>query len=540
MNCIKNTAATGSSRMARRSVYYALLGVVCLCGVLVFSSGQAFGDMLSLKDGRFIMDKEIEESEKGYTVTFENGKVFVPRERVDSYFDGDSDSGFVPKTDEEKAKAEKGLAPWKGKWIKAKKRAKLVEEEIEKLRNNLIQQKERRLWRNAVTVKTKRFTFKHTLPDSLFEEFKTLFEIYYATFTKQWRVKPSKKYGKATINIYQNEDYFLQVSGASKGTCGYYQLLERDLHFYFDRDRKRFTIDVMFHEGNHMLTHMINESIWYPAWLNEGLAEYYGASQWLPEEKKMKTGGVQSGRLCVLWMRIEDDGKFQGLEELIRTPRVNVEQYAWAWSFCHFLMSTEKYAKRFMKYYLALGSDKRVKRIDYAYGLRQIPVDEQIVQLKKYLKVKDLDALEKEWHDYIKTTLALDKVKVNYADAGWICYMYGETVKSRKFFKKAIEQGTDSGYVYYMHGLLQFRLGRNTKAKADAKKATELDPLHARSWLLLGECTYEKGDKKEGMRLMKLARELAPDDMQIWYEIESRKLDEQDEAAKEAAKAAGK
>ena len=516
-----------------------VFGLLVVGAVVGMGGADAHGDMLSLKDGRFIIDKEIEESDKGYTVSFTHGKIFVPRDRVDSFFDGNSDTGFVPKTDEEKAKAAKGLAPWKGKWVKADKRAKLIQEEIERRRESLLQQKQRRLWRNHVTVKTKRFIFKHTLPDDLFEEFKTLFEIYYKTFTKQWRVKPSRKYGTCTINIYQSEEYFLQVTGVRKGVCGFYNVPKRDLHFYFDRDRKRFTIDVMFHEGNHMLTHMINESIWYPAWINEGLGEYYGASEWIPEEERMEIGGVQSGRLCVLWNRI-GDGKFQDLEELIRTPRVNVEQYAWAWSFCHFLMSTEKYSKRFMKYYLALGSDKRVKRTEYGFGLKQIPVDEQIAQFKKHLKVKDLDALEKEWHEYIKTKLALDSVDIDYASAGWISFIYGETSKARKFFKKAIAKGSASSYVYYMHGMLQNRLGRRTKAMADAKKATELDPLHARSWALLGECKYEKGDKKEGMRLMELARELAPDDTQIWYDIETRKLDEQEEAEKEAAKAAGR
>ena len=66
-------------------------------------------------------------------------------------------------------------------------------------------------------------------------------------------MKPEPKFGKATINIYHDREYFAQVGGVGGGVVGYYMPVRRDLNFYVDRENKRFTIDVMFHEGNHML-----------------------------------------------------------------------------------------------------------------------------------------------------------------------------------------------------------------------------------------------------------------------------------------------
>ena len=48
-----------------------------------------------------------------------------------------------------------------------------------------------------------------------------------------------------------------------------------------------------------------------------------------------------------------------------------------------------------------------------------------------------------------------------------------------------------------------------------AKQAVERDPLHARAWALIGRCTV-RDDYDEGMRLLRLAMEIDPDDREIW------------------------
>ena len=490
---------------------------------LLLWGARAEADMLSLKDGRFISGRPIEKIDKGYKVQYEHGEVFVPAALVAEHFESDENGEFVPRTDEEKAKVEKGLAPWQGGWIKKSKRDKLVKQSIAAQKTRLEQQKARRKWRHRETVKTKQFIFEHTLPDDLFAEFRALFETYYEVFRKEWKIRPDKEFGKVTINIYHDQEYYQQVSGAPSGVVGYYVPAQRDLHFYYDRDRHDFTVDVMFHEGNHMLTHMINARMWYPAWLGEGMAEYYGASEWNARTKSMKVGGIQSARLCVLWNQVREREKrgkgkvWQGLEDLIKMQRIGAIEYSWAWSLCHFLLTNKAYAKGFKKFFKDLGTNKRIKRV--AYGpFVTVPPEEQIRLLLKHLKVKELETLEKEWHAYIQKELALDKVELDYAGAGWIMSMYGERKKAREFFEKAIADGEQSAYVYYSYAKLLYDQGEHEQAGPSVQKAIDADPFHARAWLLKGLCHLRKGRKDEGKRLIDLAMELDPDDTHIWLQ----------------------
>ncbi len=500
-----------------------LLLSACVLLGLVMLPALASADMLSLKDGRFISDREIDRIEGGYTVHYVNGKLFVPDKMVADFFESGDDGAFVPKSDEEKAKVEKGLLPWRGGWIKKSRRDKLMKRELVAQSERLKQQKERRKWRNREIVKTKLFNFEHTLPDDLFAEFRSLFETYYKVFAKEWKIRPSKDFGKVTINIYHDEEYYQQVSGAPSGVVGYYVPAQRDLHFFYDRDRHDFTVDVMFHEGNHMLTHMINERMWYPSWLGEGMAEYYGASDWDARTKTMTIGGIQSARLCVLWNQVEErekkgkDRAWYGLEELIKNQRIGAIGYSWAWSFCHFLLSSEKYQKGFKKFFKAIGTDRKARKVAYGPFIT-VPPDEQIRLLLKHLKVKELHTLEKEWHQYIRKELALDLVELDWAGAGWIMSLYGERKKAAEFFEKAVSEGEQSGYVYYSYAKLLFDQNERDRASTFVQKAIEADPFHARAWLLKGLCHIRQGKdkRKEGMRMIDLAMELDPDDSHIW------------------------
>ena len=342
--------------------------------------------------------------------------------------------GWVPKTDEEKAKAAKGLAPWKGRWISASYRERLRKKADDERRARMEQQKARRLWRNHAEVKSRRFLFKHTLPDDVFAEFQDLFETYYDFFTKYWRIRPQAGFGKPEVNIYHDQEYFLQVSGAPKGVVGWYSPIDRELHFFYDRENRDFAIDVMFHEGNHMLTHMIDKRFRYPWWISEGMAEYFGASEWDPEKKTMTLGKIQSARLAVLHTQIKDK-KWLKLKDLLVSRGMGAIEYSWTWSFCHFMLHTPRYEKKFKRLYLGLARDSGVRRTPIFLDFRTVQGNDSLDAFKKYLKVRDIEALQQEWYDYIKDALAFDRNKVNWADAGWMMSLYGEKAKARLFFK---------------------------------------------------------------------------------------------------------
>ena len=495
----------------------------------------ATADTLALNDGRFFEGKPIEKKADSYVITFKHGTITVPAALVKSFYKSADGGSFVPTTDLEKEKAAKGFVPWKGRWVKIAtvERARAKEDAARQKR--MSQMKARRFWRNRAIVKTKRFIYQHTLPDDVFQEFKDLFETYYKFFTKYWGFKPASKFGTVTINIYHDEEYFLQVGGMSKGVLGYYMPSERDLHFFYDRQNKAFTIDVMFHEGNHMLTHMINKDRWYPWWIGEGMAEYFGASEWDPVKKTMKLGRLQSMRLAVLHAQIKE-GKMLKLKTLLEASRMGAIEYSWTWSFCHFMLHTKKYQKRFKKYFMAVGRDKTLKTEALFSTFRGLPSEVARDSLLRYLKVKDIEALQKEWYAYIKKALSIDnRAELNWGEAGWIMSLYGESGKARKYFKKAIDAGSQEAYVHYGYAELKLRQNMPGIALKYAKKAVELDPLHARAWSLQGQALFRNDNHdKEGLRLLELAHELDPDDQTLWFMLENARQRLRKQKEKEA------
>ncbi len=510
-----------TSRLHRALLATTLL---ILPATLCALASTASADTLILRDGRIVDGRTIDEKEGYYVIHFELGEVEVPQIMVADYFKDGGEEAYEPQTEEQKKRWEKGQVPWKGRWVSKTRRKSLLKKERKAHKLRIEQVAERRHWRNHATVETKNFVFKHMLSDERFEGFKALFETYYSVFTKEWKIRPDRKFGKPTINIYQDKETFLQVGGVQAGVAGYYAPATRDLNIYYDRQRERFTIDVMFHEGNHMLTHMIDEHVWYPAWVNEGMAEYYGASEWDPIEEVMTVGGLQSARLAVLWAQIEDE-QHQELEPLIRMPRIGAIQYAWAWSLCHFLMSSPKYEKGFRKFFTALGRGRKVDRDLMAGGgrTRVIPADEQIKHLKKYLKIKDLDQLEREWWDYIDEQLKLEGDDIDWEGAGWIMDIYGERKKARVFFKRAIQAGSTSAFVFFGYADLQYQRGKPKVALKYAPRALELDPLHGRARFLIGKSKFSTGAEEEGLEIMKFAVEIEPDDPMMLFELEQMK-----------------
>ncbi|MHC4973547.1 MAG: DUF1570 domain-containing protein [Planctomycetota bacterium] len=510
--------------------------------LLVLLAPLAGADTLALMDGRFVDDRPIEKAEGGYKITFDNGEIFVPEEMVVYVFRDDQTIDFTPKNEVEKAKFEKGLVPWKNRWVSKSYAIKLREKELASRKKRIEQMLARRLWRNHAVVKSKRWVFRHTLPDEIFAEFVQMFEDYFEFYCKFWKIRPPPKFGKAVMHLYHNEEYFHQVSGAPEGVAGYYVPSLRELHFYYDRAHHDFAIAVMFHETSHLLTHMINPKMHYPAWLNEGMAEVFGGTEYSEKTGQMEIGAVQSGRLAILQSSIGDEsgkqgsrtvaGKgienWMGLEKLMRSPRIDALGYAWAWSFCHFLITHEQYSKGFKKYFLAMGRSRSIKR---RHGrVETVDPNEAIRALKRYLKVKDLKALEKEWHDSVRELIT--RTDLDWHEAGYIMLLWNQHKKARQFFKKAIDAGSTNAFDYYNYARLQLNRGKYGVALRRAEEALQYDPLHARAWSCLGYAKFLDGDRDAGKRCIQLARELDPDDDRIWAdealvdEIEAKEKEE--------------
>lgn len=151
----------------------------------------------------------------------------------------------------------------------------------------------------------------------------------------------------------------LALDDRSESTLGMYVPTYRQLLLFEDKDDedRHEVLDTLYHEGFHQFLDQLIPDADIPNWLNEGLAEYFGASQLRPDGE-IQTGGVQEGRLQNLrWF-------VAGGEPIVPFPQLMVEEYAefyagnvplkyaQAWSMVHFFRkgAPPQIRKRFLQY----------------------------------------------------------------------------------------------------------------------------------------------------------------------------------------------
>ena len=486
----------------------AILWSVFICGL----SPSLQADDLILKDGRFIENVKVEKTAGGYNVKYKNGTVFVPESLVkDCIMEGVD--GFVPRNDKEREMIEKGLVPYKGKWVTRARRVSSIKAKQAKAKAKLEELKKHREWMNRYVRKEKQFRFEFTIDPEIFDNLGDLMDVYYKYFTKFWKIKKPSGLGPLRVCFYHDYETFLQVGGANKGVMGYYRhtpIDQLELNFFYDRIDPEYTMEVMFHETNHYLTHLIDINFSYPHNIGEAMAEYYGASKWDPIGKKMKVGGLLEGRLTEVMTDIQA-GEFKTLEDFLGN-KLGYADYTWGWTFVHFMMSTRKYEKKFKKYFLDLAKSRSVNR-ESSRGRKTVTGPEMIRYFKKRMGVKDLKKLEAEWHAYIQQDMKLASHR-GYEKAARAAVSTQQPARARRFFRLAIENGsTNPGtYLRYADALT----GSDSKEKAIGlvKRAIELDPFNSSAYSKLGRL-LRPSDKPESTRLYALALELDPDNVDI-------------------------
>lgn len=486
--------------------------ITATAALLLGAVACAWGDSIQFKDGRFFDVPKIVQEGEDYKIVYDHGEVLVKKDLVNAVLMLDASGSYVPKNDEEKAQVDKGLVPWDGKWIAKADRDKKIKEKNDKARKEMEEVKKHQEWRDRYKAESKHFKFEYTIPQAKFEEYRELMEVYYETFMAKWKIKVPAKQPKLLVCYYHDEDSFHQVGGAPQGVIGYFRFVDPiELNFFYERNDERLTLDVMFHETNHYLTFLINPKFNYPPWVNESLAEYYGASEWDPVKKKMSVGHIQEGRLVVLQDAIAGE-EWQGLEDMIRLPDFAALHYAWGWSFVHYLMegAGKKYAAAFQAFYTDLGLNKDFKRVERGQ-FTQCEPDEVIKQLKKYLKVNDLKVLEKEWHDYVKNDLKL-KTYRGYEEAAQWAMGWGLTIKAGRYYQKAVDEGTKNPLTFYHYGNWLRAKDRADEALKMLDRSAELDPMNPYLYLAYGDCWESKDDKEKAEKLKKLALEIDPND----------------------------
>lgn len=468
--------------------------------IVIFLSPALQADVITLLDGRYIEGK-IEQSGDVYKVHLNHGTVAIAASQVRNVL-LDADGKQSPKQKKERERIEK------------------VIEDLKTHSN----------WRHAYEEKSKHFEFKYNVTPEIAKGYIDLLEGIYKDFTKQLKVKlgPGHRRDKPLICIFRDAEQFQQVGGVGGGVLGYWNFVEEKLCFYHDRNDPEFTVKVLLHEFTHLLTHLIEPKFNHPIWCNEGIAEYFGATS--VEEGKLVYGGMLENRVVSMnaWRAKDND---YHLEELMRVSRGAFSgiEYGWAWSFVRFCMSSKKYNKKFIKFYVGLAKDTRVDRGDVSgYYYPSVKPSDMVDYFKKTFGTRDLDKLNEEWHAYIDESLRVSSGK-GYLQEAKIQWMENKDKEALESIKTAEEEwdGDESPLLYYTKGRILMDLDKYALAKEAFAKAAELDAINGRYYYYLGDAFEEMYDDdeteellKEAIRLKELARELAPDDYNLRYWVE--------------------
>lgn len=510
--------------------------------LLAGAAALAPADVLLLKDGRVVDGVPMARKDAGIALTYQNGTVMVGNELIqDAILAADSQR---PPADAAEAEQRKnGMVTFEGRWIPEKKRAELVAKRIADRLAQAAEAKARLEWRNRSIVETKNLRFEHQLPEHLFADYRETLEAFFAAFSKTWKLETPKDKYKLPVNIYIDRKNFKQVGGVGGGVLAYYRFVRPyDLNGYYDRNDPEYSKHVLFHEFVHHLEKLVDLNFAYPHFPNESVAEYYGASRFDPVTKKFTTGLLQEGRLWEIQTDIAG-GDRMPIERLVTAERGTPTAYAhytWGWSLVHFLMSDAKWKPKFESFFLALSKGKGVRREDMGIdNLRTCTGDEVWRVFREELGLKDAEAvrkLETAWHDYVdglikKNTSVSGKEKAGYAALEG---SPSRPLRAKRFFTEAIAEGSKSPRVFMELADLLVEDGKVGDALALLDRAIVLDPLNGAVWGRKGRVVRNTGNKDEGDRLVRLAKEIGGDDP--WILID---LDDLDDDGKKGGGAKG-
>ncbi len=208
-----------------------------------------------------------------------------------------------------------------------------------------------------------------------------------------------------TVFVFSNRagfDRFSEklMSGTAESTLGYYLPYYRIFVFYNlggngpkGRLLSQDTMKVLLHETFHQWLHLYVDAA--PHWFNEGLAEYFGISEMttkeyryglLPHKTPSRLSNVRAALRGKLARPMPLDSLIQADRSAFMSPESVSTNYATAWSFVHFLASSNGGQKKLRAYYQALRRGlNREESYDAVFGKL------------------DIEALEKEWVAYVGT-----------------------------------------------------------------------------------------------------------------------------------------
>jgi hypothetical protein len=461
----------------------------------------AFDEVL-LKDGRTVAGT-IVASDDPHVTRLRIGLVEVPirNELIDKTW-VEMLAGYVPKNRQEEEQLRQGNVLFEGTWMSRTRREDILRKRADADKAAIAELLRRQDWKNAVVEETRHFIVTSNCTDAVRREYEDRLEAYYKAFTEDWGItlSPGEVRGKMKFMLYRDYDDFLRETRQHAGVGGFFSFATGELQLYDDMRDPEETRDTLFHEGNHLLTYLIDTHFRYPTWLNEGMAEYYGTAE-IDANGRFRVGDLQYGRIVSLrtdrannaFLHLRPDVLLVGQDDY------GYRQYAYGWSFVHFLMQSPRYARGFRSFFANLPKNQDVAcrqdlHLSAIKTAVRVPEPASVVTALEKRLGKSIEALEQEWLVSIDATYGELTPMAWYKAAGLALdhpRADGSHVRdAMEYLDRACSLGIDVPACYRQYAELLRRGGAieateasslappdPAKAWAMIQKAIQLDPI---------------------------------------------------------------
>ncbi len=450
-------------------------------------------DTLVTKDGRIVEVEKARETDGVYRLEFSCGEIVCPPEHVASVeIEGDM-SEYEPKDEREREYLEKGFVRFEGRWISKPAYENELAKRAEARRTRTAELAAHADFANGWTTETKHFVVRTNTTPELLDYYAELMEAYYRLMDDVIGIKPTPtlRRTKMTVNVYRTQQEMIEHATAEdvdESLLGYFWSGDHSLNFFHEfKDPARSTM-VALHECTHLLTYLIDQDYLSQIWINEGVADYFGAADVKRDGKKIELvpGRLQTEDLLTVREAMAN-GEHVPLAQLflVTDDEFDAFEYAHAWSFVYFLQNTPRYARNFNRFFkdlytlnlkgvkietLAAGWDDKT-------GSRKRYTPEDIRDALVDRLNADVHTLEREWREFVNA-IEVDGVDARFRRGRRDALRFGgEPEAVLADLQAAIDGGIADPQAYWARGYVRVRQGDWDSAVADFRRAVEMAPL---------------------------------------------------------------
>ena len=300
---------------------------------------------------------------------------------------------------------------------------------------------------------------------------------------------------KLLVCFYRDHRQYLRIAGSGASTqCCFRFTRPAEFHFYYDRHAPEASRAALRWGIAHNALRLHLPGVLPPAFLSSGIAEVYAGSRWIPETSRF--GPRVENPTCRAMLEALKPGGPMSLERLfefevpvnrscwVRGLR-GIESDPWAWSFCRFVLCSEKYRRGFR---VAIGALRDAATVDDRPRLhmRRIESGERLRILRESLGEEDFEELEARWHDHIRKMGALSPRE--HLELARILDSYSSRTAALERYEAAIEAGCPGRDVLFECAQLLYRQERYSEAADRLREAAR-----ARSTRQLGLSPARQG-----------------------------------------------